>query len=338
MTQMERFIAGLPKVELHVHIEGTFEPELMLAIAARNGLAAPFPSVDDARAAYAFDDLQAFLDLYYAGMNVLLSARDFHDLTMAYLERAHADNVRHAEIFFDPQAHTGRGVALATVMEGICRALDEGERRYGITSRLIPNFLRDLDEDSALACFEACLAHRDRICGFGLDSAERGHPPSKFARVFARVRAEGFNVVAHAGEEGPAAYITEALDLLGAERIDHGVHAMDDDAVVQRLVNEKVVLTVCPLSNVRLRVVPEMAAHPLRAMFERGLKVCINSDDPPYFGGYIGDNYRAVQRALGLDQSTLVAMARNAIDGAFVDDRRRGELHRELDAWTITKA
>lgn len=335
MTQMEAFIADLPKVELHVHIEGTFEPELMLAIAARNGLAAPFPSVEQARAAYAFDDLQAFLDLYYAGMNVLLTARDFHDLTMAYLKRAHADKVRHAEIFFDPQAHTGRGVPLATVMEGICDALDEGKRRLGITSQLIPNFLRDLDEDSAIACFEDCLAHRDRICGFGLDSAERGHPPSKFARVFARVRHEGFHVVAHAGEEGPAAYVTEALDLLGAQRIDHGVHAMDDDGVIARLVAEGIVLTVCPLSNVRLRVVPEMAAHPLRAMFERGLRVCINSDDPPYFGGYIGDNYRAVQAALGLNRATLVAMTRNAVDGAFIDADRRAALHRELDACPI---
>jgi adenine deaminase len=334
MTEMEAFIADLPKVELHVHIEGTFEPELMLAIAARNGLAAPFPSVEEARAAYAFDDLQAFLDLYYAGMNVLLDARDFHDLTLAYLERAHADKVRHAEIFFDPQAHTGRGVALATVMEGICGALAEGERRFGITTRLIPNFLRDLDEDSAMACFEACLAHRQNICGFGLDSAERGHPPSKFERVFGRVRQEGFHVVAHAGEEGPAAYVSEALDLLGAERIDHGVRAMDDEAVVGRLVREGVVLTVCPLSNVRLRVVSDMAGHPIGRMLERGLKVTINSDDPPYFGGYIGDNFRAVEQALGLDRTALAAMTHNAIDGAFIDAGHRARLHAEVDAYT----
>ena len=331
MTEMETFIAGLPKVELHVHIEGTFEPELMLAIAARNGLPAPFPSVARARAAYAFHDLQEFLDLYYRGMNVLLTARDFHDLTLAYLERAHADRVRHAEIFFDPQAHTGRGVALATVMEGICGALDEGLERFGITTRLIPNFLRDLDEESAMACLEACLAHRDRICGFGLDSAERGNPPSKFRRVFARVRAQGFRVVAHAGEEGPAAYVAEALDLLGAQRIDHGIHAMDDEAVVQRLVDEAIVLTVCPLSNVRLRVVPEMAAHPLSRMLARGLKVTVNSDDPPYFGGYIGDNFLAVQQALDLGKDALVALVENAIDGAFIDADRHaallGELH-----------
>ena len=330
MTEMDAFIADLPKVELHVHIEGTFEPELMLAIAARNGLPAPFPSVAQARAAYAFHDLQEFLDLYYRGMNVLLTARDFHDLTLAYLERAHADRVRHAEIFFDPQAHTGRGVALATAMEGICSALDEGLERFGITARLIPNFLRDRDEDDAMACFEACLAHRDRICGFGLDSAERGHPPSKFARVFARVRSEGFHVVAHAGEEGPADYVTQALDLLGAQRIDHGIHAMDDPAVVQRLVDESVVLTVCPLSNVRLRVVPDMAAHPLARMLARGLKVTVNSDDPPYFGGYIGDNYRAAQQALGLDREALIAMAQNAIDGAFVDAERHDLLLSEL--------
>jgi len=215
-------------------------------------------------------------------------------------------------------------------MEGICSALDEALERFDITTRLIPNFLRHLDEDSAMACFEACLAHRDRICGFGLDSAERGNPPSKFARVFARVRAEGFHVVAHAGEEGPAEYVTEALDLLGAQRIDHGIHAMDDEAVVQRLVDETIVLTVCPLSNVRLRVVPDMAAHPLARMLARGLKVTINSDDPPYFGGYIGDNYLAVQQALGLDREALVAMTQNAIDGAFIDAVRHDLLQQEL--------
>jgi len=328
---LDGFIADLPKVELHLHIEGTFEPELMLAIAGRNGLPAPFPSVAAARAAYDFRDLQEFLDLYYRGMNVLRTPADFRDLTMAYLERARADNVRHTEIFFDPQAHTGRGVALATVVEGICGALDEGERRLGITNRLIPNFLRDLDEASALATFEACLAFRDRFAGFGLDSAERGNPPSKFARVFARVRAEGFHAVAHAGEEGPAAYVGEALDLLGARRIDHGIHAMDDEALIARLVRQGTVLTVCPLSNVRLRVVPEMAAHPLRRMLERGLRATVNSDDPSYFGGYIGDNFRAAAAALGLGREHIVTLARNAIDGAFVDAARRQELVAELE-------
>jgi adenosine deaminase len=333
MTDMTAFIAGLPKAELHLHIEGTFEPELMLAIAARNGLPAPFPSVAAARAAYEFGNLQEFLDLYYRGMNVLLAERDFHDLTMAYLERARADNVRHAEIFFDPQAHTGRGVALATAIDGIWSALVEGERRLGITSRLIPCFLRDLDEAAAMATFEACLAWRNRICGFGLDSAERGNPPEKFARVFARVRAEGFHVVAHAGEEGPAAYVADALDLLGAERIDHGIHAMDDDALVRRLAAAGTVLTVCPLSNVRLKVVPEIGAHPLARMLRAGLKVTVNSDDPPYFGGYVGDNFVAVQQALGLTRRELATLSRNGFEGAFIDGATRARLIAELDAY-----
>jgi len=336
MAQLDDFITVLPKVELHLHIEGTFEPELMLAIARRNGLPAPFASVEDARAAYSFDDLQAFLDLYYRGMNVLLTAADFRDLTLAYLERAAADSVRHTEIFFDPQAHTQRGVPLATAFEGICEGLDEGERRHGITSRLLPNFLRDLPEESALACFEACLPYRDRIMGFGLDSAERGNPPQKFARVFARVREEGFRVVAHAGEEGPASYIADAVDLLGAERIDHGVHVLDDDALVTRLASRGTVFTVCPLSNLRLKVVEDLAHHPLRRMLSRGLKVTVNSDDPSYFGGYIGDNFRAVHRALGLTRDEMLAMARYAIEGAFVDEARRLALRTELDVIAAT--
>lgn len=333
MSDLDGFIAALPKVELHLHIEGTFEPELMLEIARRNGLAAPFASVEEARAAYRFSDLQAFLDLYYRGMNVLLTAADFRDLTLAYLERAAGDNVRHAEIFFDPQAHMQRGVALATVFEGICAALDDGARRYGITSRLLPNFLRDLPEELALACFEACLPFRDRITGFGLDSAERNNPPEKFARVFTRVREEGFRVVAHAGEEGPASYIAAAVDVLGAERIDHGVRILEDEGLVDDLASRGMVFTVCPLSNVRLRVVDTMADHPLRHMLGRGLKVTVNSDDPSYFGGYIGENFRAVYRDLGVTRGELLALAHNAIDGAFVDESRRLALRAELDAF-----
>lgn len=283
--------------------------------------------------AYAFDDLQAFLDLYYRGINVLLTAQDFHDLAFAYLKRAHADRVRHTEVFFDPQAHTQRGVKLATVMEGLLFGLVAGKKAFGITSCLIPNFLRDLDEDSALATFDAFLDHREYITGFGLDSAERWNPPEKFMRVFERVRQEGFHVVAHAGEEGPADYVTQARELLGAERIDHGVRAMDDDAVVEKLVADNIVLTVCPLSNVRLRVFDRMEDHPIRRMAERGLKVTINSDDPPYFGGYIADNMRACHEALGLTRDELVMIANNAIDGAFVSQGRRNALRAELNAF-----
>lgn len=331
MADLDGFIAALPKVELHLHIEGTFEPELMLTIARRNGLPAPFASVEEARSAYHFADLQAFLDLYYRGMNVLLNPEDFRDLTLAYLDRAAADNVRHAEIFFDPQAHTSRGVPLEVVFEGICGGLDEGLGRHGISSRLLPSFLRDLPEESALACFEACLPFRERITGFGLDSAERGHPPQKFERVFARVREEGFHVVAHAGEEGSADNIAAAVDLLGAERIDHGVRVLDDDALTGRLAGRGTVFTVCPISNVRLKVVDAMVHHPIRRMLQRGLKVTVNSDDPSYFGGYIGDNFRAIHRDLGVTRDEMLAMARNAVGGAFVDEDRRLTLRTELD-------
>ncbi|MBT7611750.1 MAG: adenosine deaminase, partial [Rhodospirillaceae bacterium] len=286
--------------------------------------------VEAAHRAYRFDDLQSFLDLYYRGMNVLLKAEDFRDLALAYFARAHADNVRHAELFFDPQAHTDRGVALDSVFEGLCSAMEQAATDYGITSCLIPNFLRHLDESSAQSAFDACLDHRDAITGSGLDSGERGNPPSKFARVFERVRAEGFHIVAHAGEEGPASYVTEALDILGAERIDHGVRAMDDDALIERLAAQETVLTVCPQSNVRLKVVAEMADHPLKRMAERGLKVTINSDDPSYFGAYIGDNMIWCQQALALTREDLVAMTQNAITGSFVDQLRKKQMGDEL--------
>ena len=315
---MKSFIAGLPKAELHLHIEGTFEPEMMFAMAARNGIELPYASIDALKAAYDFSDLQDFLTLYYQGMAVLRTEQDFHDLTWAYLQRARADNVRHAEIFFDPQGHTQRGVAFETVLDGIWRALKAGEERLGITGKLIMCILRDLPEADAERTLDMALAHKRRIEGVGLDSAEVGHPPSKFGRVFARARAAGLRCVAHAGEEGPAAYVREALDILRVVRIDHGNRALDDAALVARLVREQVPLTVCPLSNLRLRVVETAAAHPLKTMLDKGLMVTVNSDDPAYFGGYVNDNYAAMQTALNLNRADLVTLARNSFEASFL--------------------
>lgn len=326
------FIQSLPKAELHLHIEGTLEPELMLALAERNGVALPYDSVEALRAAYDFGSLQDFLDLYYQGMSVLRGEEDFYDLTWAYLERAAADNVRHAEIFFDPQGHTERGIAFATVIDGIHRALSDAEAKLGLTSRLILCFLRHLDEDSALATLAQALPHKGRIAGIGLDSSELGHPPEKFERAFARSRAEGFRVVAHAGEEGPADYVRGALDALKVERIDHGVRCLDDPDLVRRLVTARVPLTVCPLSNLRLRVVEDMAAHPLRRMMELGLFVTVNSDDPAYFGGYVNENYAAVQDGLGLSRDDLAALARNSFEASFLDAEAKRALVAEVDA------
>ncbi|MCP4330671.1 MAG: adenosine deaminase [Alphaproteobacteria bacterium] len=330
---MDAFIDGLPKAELHLHIEGTLEPEMMLGFAERNGVSIPFSSVEEVRAAYDFTSLQDFLDLYYKGLAVLQTEQDFYDLTWAYLERAHADTVRHAEIFFDPQAHTERGVSFATVVAGIGRALDDGQARLGLSTRLIMCFLRDLDVASAEATLDEALDHKDRIIAVGLDSAEAGHPPAKFTHVFERARQEGLLTVAHAGEEGPPPYIREALDLLHVRRIDHGVRAMEDVRLVERLVEEQVPLTVCPLSNVRLAVFDRIEDHPLRAMMERGLMVTINSDDPPYFGGYVNANYRAVHRALGMTRDQLVAAARNSFVASFVDTARGAELISELEKY-----
>jgi adenine deaminase len=323
------WLQGLPKAELHLHIEGTLEPELMFALAQRNGVTLPYADVEAVRAAYVFEDLQSFLDLYYAGCSVLVTEDDFADLTTAYLERAAAQGVRHAEIFFDPQTHTDRGIELATVINGINRALEDGQRELGITTRLILCFLRHLSEDAAMATLVTALAHRDAITAVGLDSSESGHPPSKFQAVFDRARAEGFLTVAHAGEEGPPGYIREALDLLRVLRIDHGVRCMEDDDLVSRLVDEQVPLTVCPLSNVKLRVVDDLADHPIRRMFERGLLVTINSDDPAYFGGYIGDNYVATAEALGLDRDVMRQIAHNSFLASFLDD---AECQPHLDA------
>jgi len=335
MDDMAAFIEGLPKAELHVHIEGTFEPALMFEIANRHGIALPYASVADLAAAYEFGNLQEFLDLYYQGMNVLITEQDFYDLTSAYLQRARAQNVLHTEIFFDPQAHTARGVAFATVLDGISRALDDGRKKLGINSRLIMCFLRDKSAAEAEATLDQALAHTDRIIGVGLDSAEVGHPPAKFRDVFARARAAGLRAVAHAGEEGPAAYVWQALDELGVERIDHGNRALDDDALVERLAREGIALTMCPLSNLRLRVIDDMRQNPLRALMERGVRVTINSDDPAYFGGYVNENYLAVQEALSLSKAELAAIARTSFAASFLDQAEKDALMAQVDAYAV---
>ncbi len=324
--------AGLPKAELHLHIEGTLEPELMFRLAQRNGVELPYPDVDAVRAAYVFDDLQSFLDIYYAGCRVLVTEQDFYDLTMAYLERAAAQGVRHAEIFFDPQTHTERDVEFATVIGGISRALDDGERDLGISSRLIMCFLRDLSAESAMATLDHAAPFRDRITAVGLDSAEVGNPPSKFRAVFDRARAEGYLTVAHAGEEGPPSYMWEALDLLGVSRIDHGVRCEEDDELVARLVDEGIPLTVCPLSNVKLRVHDTLADHNLADMLRRGLLVTVNSDDPAYFGGYVGDNYREAREALELTDAEVLQLARNSFTASFLGEGEQAVHLASIDA------
>ncbi|QIS17144.1 adenosine deaminase [Nocardia terpenica] len=322
----------VPKAELHLHIEGTLEPELAFALAERNGVALPFASVEELRAAYRFEDLQSFLDLYYRLTDVLRTEQDFADLAEAYLERARAEGVRHAEIFFDPQAHTARGVPFATVIDGLWKALHDSEERHGISTGLILCFLRDLPAESALETLRAAEPYLDRIIAVGLDSAEVGHPPAKFAAVYERARELGLRAVAHAGEEGPAAYVSEALDVLGVERIDHGIRVLEDPALVERLVRERIPLTVCPFSNVRLRVVDRLADHPLRRMLELGLLATVNSDDPAYFGGYVHENFDGVRVALGLTAAELRTLARNSFEAAFLDDDARARYLSEVDA------
>jgi adenosine deaminase len=320
-----------PAVELHVHVEGTLEPELILELAQRRGVALPYADLDDLRARYAFTDLPDFLDLYYANMAVLCTAEDFAAMTGAYLERAAAGGVRHVELFVDPQAHLARGVPLEAVLEGVSGALAAAPA--GMTTGLIPCFLRDRPADEAAEVLEALVRSGTPLLGVGLDSAEIGYPPVGFADVYARARAEGLRLVAHAGEEGPASYVRDALDLLGVERVDHGIRSLDDPALVQRLAREAVPLTVCPLSNVRLRAVDTLADHPLPRMLEAGLAVSVHSDDPAYFGGYVDDNHRAVADALGLTRDQVRTLADNAVEAAFVDDARRTELRAEVAAW-----
>lgn len=327
---MKTLIEGLPKVELHCHIEGTFEPELMFQLAQRNHVSLPYPDVDSLRKAYAFSQLQDFLDIYYQGMNVLQSEQDFYDLTWAYLQKIHAQNVRHTEIFFDPQGHTSRGVSFGVVLEGIGRALDDAESQYGITSKLIMCFLRHLDQSDAFSTLAQAQPFRHRIVGVGLDSSERNNPPQKFEQVFAEARNQGYLCVAHAGEEGPPEYIYGALDSLHVNRIDHGNSCLQDPALVQRLVQERMPLTVCPLSNTRLCVVGRMQDHPLKKMLDAGLQVTVNSDDPAYFGGYMNENFHAVADALELDVQQIGTLASNAIEAAFVGNDRKHSLHKEL--------
>ncbi|MBW3667356.1 MAG: adenosine deaminase [Actinobacteria bacterium] len=327
---MGDLVRALPKCELHVHIEGTLEPDLMFSLAERNGMSLPFQTVDEARAAYRFTDLQSFLDIYYRGASVLQTAEDFYELMTAYLDRAAADGVRHAEIFFDPQTHTGRGIGFKLFMDGFRDAIADAGRRTGISADLIMCFLRHLSGEEALATLADAEAHLEGVVAVGLDSSETGNPPELFEEAYARARSLGLRAVAHAGEEGPPGYVWSALEVLGAERIDHGVRSLEDEVLVSRLVEERVPLTVCPLSNLALRVVDTLEDHPLPTMMERGLLVSVNSDDPAYFGGYVGDNYRRIHESLGVDEAGLVALARNSILSSFLAESRKNDLIDEL--------
>ncbi len=330
-TDSIRLIRALPKAELHIHLEGALEPELMFALAARNQVAIPFKSVEDVRAAYSFTRLQDFLDIYYAGAAVLRTAEDFHDLACAYMRRAAEDGVRHVEAFFDPQTHTGRGVPFDVVIEGLLAGLGRARDELGVSSKLILCFLRHLSEEAAFDTLRAAEPHLDRICGVGLDSSEVGHPPSKFARVFDAARGLGLKRVAHAGEEGPPAYVWEALDVLGVDRIDHGNRALEDPALVDRLAADGVTLTVCPLSNLKLCVVDDLAGHPIRRMLELGLRATVNSDDPAYFGGYVAENYAAAASATGLTAADLATLARNSFTGSFLSEAEAAPHLAEID-------
>jgi adenine deaminase len=331
MPDTNALIARLPKCELHIHVEGSLEPELMFALARRNGIRLPYASVEAAREAYQFGNLQDFLNLYYQGMSVLVTEQDFYDLAWAYFERAHADNVRHVVMFFDPQGHTSRGISFATVLEGLSRAIADAGRKLGLKASLIMCFLRHLDEADAERTLDCALPFKDRIVGVGLDSSEWGDPPGKFKRVFDRAREAGFFLTAHAGEEGPPSYVWEALDVLGVARIDHGVRAIEDEPLIDRLACERIPLTVCPLSNVRLRVVEDLAHHPLRRMLEKGVAVTVNSDDPAYFGGYVQENYRAVAQALRLGRDEIAAIVRNGISGSLLPGPEKTTLIAEVD-------
>jgi adenosine deaminase len=333
MTDLSAFIAGLPKAELHMHIEGSLEPELMFALAHRNGVEIPFASVEEVRAAYSFSNLQDFLDIYYAGANVLRTEGDFRDLAAAYFDRVAADNVVHSEIFFDPQTHTDRGIPFDTVIKGLLAGMDEAEATHGITSKLILCFLRHLDEESAFETLRQAEPWLDRIEGVGLDSSELGHPPSKFARVFARAAELGLKRVAHAGEEGPPEYVHEALDILHVDRLDHGNRSLEDPALVERLAREGMTLTVCPLSNHKLCVVEDMADHPIDRMLDLGLRATINSDDPAYFGGYVNDNFRAAAAGRGLSRDQIATLARNSFLGSFLGEEEKAAHIARLDSY-----
>lgn len=323
MNNIEDFTEGLPKAELHLHIEGTLEPELMFEIAGRNNIRTRYNTVEELKNAYSFSNLQDFLDIYYEGAGVLIKEQDFYDLTWNYLEKAHSQNVIHTEIFFDPQTHTDRGVAFGTVIEGINRALSDGEEKLGISSRLIMCFLRHLDEDAAMETLESSLEYKELITAVGLDSSEKGNPPSKFRNVFERAGKEGFLTVAHAGEEGPCEYVREALDVLHVSRIDHGNHSTDDKSLIDELAAKKIPLTLCPLSNLKLRVVKNLEEHPLKAMLERGIIATVNSDDPAYFGGYINENYVAISKALKLTKEEICLLAKNSFAASFLEEEKK---------------
>ncbi|MGV3493773.1 MAG: adenosine deaminase [Ramlibacter sp.] len=329
--RLPALLAAMPKAELHIHIEGSLEPELIFALAQRNGVQLPYANVEDLRRAYAFTNLQSFLDIYYAGASVLLKEQDFHDMAWAYLQRAAADNVVRAEIFFDPQTHTARGVSMQTVIDGLHRACREA-KAIGVDAQLILCFLRHLSEEDAFATLEHALPFRDKFIGVGLDSSELGHPPEKFARVFARCRELGLHLVAHAGEEGPPAYVWSALDVLKVERIDHGVQSAKDPALMRRLAQDRIPLTVCPLSNLKLCVFPQLAQHNLRALLDAGLVATVNSDDPAYFGGYVNDNFRETFAATGLGAQHAWLLAANSFEGSFAEQRVKNAWREQLVA------
>jgi adenosine deaminase len=332
-NSIEQFIVEIPKAELHLHLEGTFEPELMFEIAKRNRLNLKYESVEALKLAYNFNDLQEFLDIYYSGANVLLEERDFYDLTWNYLERIHQQNVLHAEISFDPQSHSDRGVPFRKVISGIHSALTDGHKKLGISSRLILSILRHLSEESALQTLQEALEYKEWITAIGLDSSENGHPPSKFQQVFDLARKEGFLTVAHAGEEGPPEYVWEALKLLNVSRIDHGNRSLEDELLVDELVRRKIPLTVCPLSNLSLKVVKNMNLHPLKTMLENDMMVTVNSDDPAYFGGYINDNYLAVANALNLSKEQIAQLATNSFEASFLSESEKLKLIERVDSF-----
>lgn len=338
MPSDEEYIIGLPKAELHVHVEGTLEPELAFRLAKKHGIVLPYATIEDLRRAYEFTDLQSFLDIYYAGADVLRDQEDFYLLALAYLRKAHAQGVVHVEMFFDPQTHTSRGVPVETVLEGLRRAQREAEREFDLTSRLILCFLRHLSADEAMRTLSDALPYRAWIDAVGLDSAELGHPPSKFEAVFARARQQGLPAVAHAGEEGPPSYIEEALDILQARRIDHGVRCEEDPRVLARLVRDRIPLTVCPLSNVKLKVFAKMEDHNLKRLLDAGLCITVNSDDPAYFDGYVVENFLALRRGLSLSRLELAALARNSIEASFLDESAKCHWYAVLDAYVTPNA
>ena len=335
-SRVQQFVQFMPKAELHIHIEGSLEPELIFELAKRNKLSLPYQSIEELRSAYAFTDLQSFLVIYYAGASVLLHEQDFYDMAMAYLQRAVNDRVIHAEIFFDPQTHTDRGVPIANVINGLHRACVDAQKKWNFDASLILCFLRHLSEDAAMQTLEQAMPHRHQFIGVGLDSSEVGHPPEKFARVFAKAKALGLHVVAHAGEEGPPAYIWSALDVLLVERIDHGVQSDQDEVLMERLIETRMPLTVCPLSNQKLCVFSDLQQHNIGRMLDAGLCVTINSDDPAYFGGYINDNFVQTFEALGLDEKAAYQLARNSFEASFVSSKQKNKWIAQLDHFVQT--